>query len=297
MTKLRKSETLIEMGVDWLREKKVRDLIKRVDLTAIAREVGEDEKTQESMRVIFEIAWDWVIDEARREDRTIRELLGDEFASHVLRVVSNTDPDEDLARIIFRNPAAENMFGKILYDGITEFLGQADIIGTLLDKLPLIGGIKSKIQNNFPEGVQGIVEGRVKEFLGNFSGAACEKAMNFVLSPEHVDDVQSVQREVVEYYLNREARFFIPDDQHADEWKEAIWSAIEVNLNRVEEIVERSDRLYEDLNDCSVEDVIPESLPPTLAKLLSKQLSEFLSRESVLDESKALMKILSEESN
>lgn len=275
------TQKIVQYATDWMRSRTVNQLVARVDLTAIGREIAEDESARESGRVVFEIVWDWLVDELRREDQTVREFIGEDLSSTIIDVAKSNDPDEDVIRIMFRSPAAEAMFGNVLYEGITEFLSRADIVSKLLDKIPFIGGLKGKVQDNVPEGIPGLVEGQIKQFLGNFSGAACEKGMNFILSPEHVDDVRQVQGEVAEYLLNKPIKDLAPDEAESEEWKQAIWSSIDEQLSKVEETIDRFDRLYDRVSSRPIEDFLPQEPPPTMVRLLASTLDEFLNEQKI----------------
>jgi hypothetical protein len=277
------TEELIELWRDWVRERSVNDLLARVDLTAIGREIAKDDETRQAAYKLYDLVWDWVRDELAREERTVREIMGGELSDHVLTLAQTKEPDEETARILFRSSAAEAMFGRVLYEGITEFLSRVDMIGAILDKVPLIGGIKGKIEDNIPEGTGGLVEGRIKQFLGNFSGAACEKALNFVLSPEHVDDVQAVQAEVVRYLLDQPVSDYVPDSEESEQLKEAVWAGLEERLNEIDLLMDRLDRFYERINSYSLEEFFPEDLPPTVEKVAASILERFLQEEPVRD--------------
>lgn len=270
------SKIIVERWVDWVRSKEVSDLVSKVDLTSLGREIADDPRHREHARVVYEILWDWGYEELNREERAIGDLIGDELSEELVRFARETDPDEDLARIVFRSPAAEAMFGNVLYEGINEFLSRVDIIGAILDKIPLIGGIKGKVQSNIPDGIGGLVEGRIKQFLGNFSGSACEKALDFVLSPEHIDDVRGVQAEVVRHVINRSVSDFVPDEEQSERWRDAVWAGAVQQLQDVEETVNRLDRFYDEVESVELEECLPEEPPESLVDLLADHVEQFL---------------------
>ena len=270
------SRVIVERWVNWVRSREVGDLVSKVDLTSLGRELADDPRHREHARFVFDTLWDWGYSELQREDRAVGDLLGDELSEELVRFARETDPDEDLARIVFRSPAAEAMFGNVLYEGINEFLSRVDIIGAILDKIPLIGGIKGKVQSNIPDGIAGLVEGRIKQFLGNFSGSACEKAMNFVLSPEHIDDVRGVQAEVVRHILNRPVRDFLPDEKQSRRWRDAVWAGAIQQLQNVEETVNRLDRFYDEVESVDLKECMAADPPDSLVDLMADHVEQFL---------------------
>lgn len=274
-----KAETtdLVGTWLDWVRDQTVSDFIDEETLETLVDETATDEELLSYHESNFREIWEWVHGELEREDRTIRELIGPDLSEKIVDYARAVDPSEEAARIIFRNPAAKTMFGNILYDGITEFLSRVDIISAILDQIPLIGGIKGKIEDNFPKGVQGMAEGRIKTFLGNFSGAAAEKAMNFVLSPEHEEEMEEVQANLTRYILDQPIKNYIPDPKESRKWREAVWSAVERHLTDPEEITPRLQRLYYDHEDEDVSRFIPDELPGAVREFVAARVDDFLS--------------------
>jgi hypothetical protein len=274
---------LVEYGIEWLRSREVGELLDRNEWTTVARGLIEDESVRDRSRYVYNILWDWLYEELQAEERTLREVIGPELSDELVQYAREVELDEETARILFRNPAAEAMFGDVLYEGINEFLSRVDIIGAILDKIPLIGGIKGKVQSNIPDGIAGLVEGRIKQFLGNFSGAACEKGMNVVLSPDHRQDVRMVQAEVVNHYLDRPVREFLPDEERAQRWRDALWAGIEMNLDDLEETLSRVKRFYDEIESVPLERCIAGNPPGSVLELLGSTLGDFLSEERVHD--------------
>lgn len=269
---------LVETWLDWVRDQRIGELLDEETLETLVEDAATDEELLESSRQNFEDLWEWGHGELEREDRTLRDVLGSDLSRKIVRFARENDPSEEAARILFRNPAAETMFGNILYDGITEFLSRVDIISAILDQIPLIGGIKGKIQDNFPEGVQGMAEGRVKKFLGNFSGAAAEKAMNFVLSPEHEEEMGEVQANLAEYVLDQPVKSYVPDPKQSRQWREAVWSALENHLTDPGELTPRLQRLYYDQEDRRVDELLPDRVPESLRRFFGDKIGDFLGK-------------------
>lgn len=268
---------IIDYGIEWLRSREVRELVDRNTWDTLVRDLLEDEDVRDRSRFVYNLLWDWLYEEFRREERSLREVIGPDFSDELVRYAREVDLDEETARILFRNPAAEAMFGDVLYEGINEFLSRVDIIGAILDKIPLIGGIKGKVQGNIPDGISGLVEGRIKQFLGNFSGAACEKGMNVVLSPDHRQEVRMVQAEVLNHYLDRPICDFLPEQERARQWRDALWEGVEMNLDDFDEMIERARRFYEEVETVSLEECIAGNPPESVLNLLGSTLEEFLS--------------------
>ena len=68
------------------------------------------------------------------------------WASSALEEVAG---DADATRAVLRTPAVEGVIGSVLYEGIFQFIQTVDIIGNIVNGLPVIGPIRQQILNAF----------------------------------------------------------------------------------------------------------------------------------------------------
>ena len=75
---------------------------------------------------------------------------GEKNTNNILKAVEGVDIYEPASvRAFLQNSAFENMIGGILYEGIFEFLQKVDIIGNIVNSLPLIGPMRQAIVKEF----------------------------------------------------------------------------------------------------------------------------------------------------
>ena len=79
------SRVIVERWVNWVRSREVGDLVSKVDLTSLGRELADDPRHREHARFVFDTLWDWGYSELQREDRAVGDLLGDELSEELVR--------------------------------------------------------------------------------------------------------------------------------------------------------------------------------------------------------------------
>ena len=101
----------------------------------------------------------------REETRTLGELLGAEASEKVLKALENVSGDADATRSFLRTPAVEKVVGSILYEGIFEFIKGVDLLGNIINGLPIIGPIRQQIDGG-EQGLDQSLGNQVKGFWG-----------------------------------------------------------------------------------------------------------------------------------
>ncbi len=59
--------------------------------------------------------------------------------------IEKVDIDSDVLKAFMRTKAVEGMAGAILYTGIFEFVQKADILGNIVNQLPIIGPVRQQV--------------------------------------------------------------------------------------------------------------------------------------------------------
>lgn len=210
----------------WLRGQRVQDLVGRDELAEVLRELREDEAFWTRARPEFEAAWARVEARLRAEDRAIRDLIADEAYQRVLDLVEAIEPDPEAVRAFLRSPAVEQSLGQVLYTGIYEFMRKADLLGKVVDRLPVIGPIRKKVMGVLKDELEPLLEGQIKGFLGGFSGHAVERLIQHVLAPEHRDGFRAARRRLAEHVMQRPVRTLLPDPAATARLRDGAWQAL-----------------------------------------------------------------------
>jgi hypothetical protein len=95
--------------------------------------------------------YDRVVNEAKNEKRTLAVFLGDTNTKSLLKQVDSLDLYEPAAvRAFLNTPAFEGMLGGILYEAIFEFLQKVDLLGNIVNGLPVIGKSERRSLLQYP---------------------------------------------------------------------------------------------------------------------------------------------------
>lgn len=234
----------------WLRERRPGELVTREESSRLLDDLRKDEPFWTRARPRFDTAWERAERRLRDEKRPLKDLLSPEVQQRLLDGAEALDPDPEAMRTFLRSPAIEKMLGSVLYTGIFEFIKKVDLIGAVINRMPVIGPIRKKVMAMFAEEVETRVEGQIKGFLGGFSGLAVERMIQFVLSPENREAFGKARRRLAEHLLQRPVSSLLPEPATTARWRDAAWKAL-----RDEALVDEAqvlDWLYQDHADAPV---------------------------------------------
>jgi hypothetical protein len=209
----------------WLRARTPAELATQEEVEDLLQRVRADDELWARQRPRFETVWRRGEERLRGEQRALRELLRPETVGRLVEAAESADPDPEAVRTFLRSPAIEAMLGEVLYNGISEFIKRADLIGRVVDKLPVLGGIRRRVTAVFKDEVEGRLEGQIKGFLGTFSGRAVDRMIQYVLSDEHKAGFAEARKRVAEHLLDRPVRAMVPPPETTDRWREALWES------------------------------------------------------------------------
>lgn len=210
----------------WLREQEAAALVSRDEARRLVADLRQDEAFWSRVRPHFDHAWGRAEERLRGERRGLREVLSPEAQARLLDAAEAMDPDPEALRTFLRTPAIETMLGSILYAGIFEFIKKVDLLGSLINKLPVIGPIRKRVMAAFAEEVELRLEGQIKGFLGTFSGLAVERMIQFVLSDENREGFRKARRRLAEHLMQRPVASLLPDAATSARWRDTAWGAL-----------------------------------------------------------------------
>lgn len=220
------TKALVDRFDAWLRGETLAALLPLEELCALLEEAGADDAAWARARPHMERLWARGEEWLRAEQRPVEALLSPAARARLLDALAAAEPDPEAVRAFLRSPAIEGMLGAVLYEGISEFLRRADLLGNLLNQLPVIGGIRRRVMDLFKEEVETRLGGQIKSFLGGFSGRAVEKMIGYVLSDEHRAGFREARRRLGEHLLRRPVRSLVPDAATCERWRDAAWEGL-----------------------------------------------------------------------
>ena len=137
-----RAETVIDRVDEWLRLQTFSGMVDRHELKKLLSDVVSDDDYWARQRGTYDTIFDEVDTLLRREERPLQQILNEGVLAKVLDQVEKADVDPSLLKAFMRTPAVESMAGAILYTGIFEFVQRADILGNIVNGLPVIGPIR-----------------------------------------------------------------------------------------------------------------------------------------------------------
>lgn len=262
---------------DWLRGQPMAQVVPRERLRSTIDELRGDDAFWEEMRPRYERAWAEGEAKLRAEQRPAREVLSPATCERILEGLERLDPDPEVAKAFLRSPAVESTLGEVLYHGITEFLAKADLIGRVVNKLPVLGPIRKKVMAVFKDEFEGRLEGQVKGFLGQFSGKAVDRLIQQVLSEENRPGFRAARRKVGEHLLERPLASLIPAPEQTDRLRDELWKGLrQAALKNEDELLEQ---VYADHGDETIGEWTWK-LSPAATELFAAPLASFLESEA-----------------
>ncbi|MBI2571979.1 MAG: hypothetical protein HYV63_33630 [Candidatus Schekmanbacteria bacterium] len=260
---------------DWAKSRTVADLLPREHLLRL------DRRDLERLRPLYFQAVAQADDALRAERRSLGALLGQAAAERLLKTAAELEPDPEMVRASLRTKAVQEMLGSVVYDGIREFMRRVDLIGPIIDKLPIIGGIRRMVLSTIQTELEARVESQIKAFLGGFSSSTVEAAIDYVLAPTHVDDFREMRKAIVRHVLDRPLASFVPAKERAKDLHERIWRSFETlveDRQRWEGLVNRAADAFGERPVGDLVDLRVAADDPLLA-LPARILGDFLATE------------------
>eukprot|EP01035_Chromulina_nebulosa_P000348 gene348-503_t len=107
----------------WLQTESLSALLPKSDALNIIQELRANDDAMLSLYRQYNTLWETLFQQIAAEKRSVKEILGPELSSKILKSVESTDLyDPATVQSFVKNPVFESMLGSILYEGIFEFL-------------------------------------------------------------------------------------------------------------------------------------------------------------------------------
>eukprot|EP00617_Octactis_speculum_P019036 CAMPEP_0185763802 /NCGR_PEP_ID=MMETSP1174-20130828/22698_1 /TAXON_ID=35687 /ORGANISM="Dictyocha speculum, Strain CCMP1381" /LENGTH=282 /DNA_ID=CAMNT_0028446041 /DNA_START=93 /DNA_END=941 /DNA_ORIENTATION=+ len=268
--------TKVDAIEQWSRAQTLRTFIPPDEMAAAIRDLRNNEAMWAQVKPNYERLSRRIEDQLRDETRTISELMGESVREKLLDSVNQLDGDPEATRAFFTSPAVESVIGSILYDAIFEFIKTVDILGNIVNSLPVIGPIRQQIMGSLRKELDRTLGRQVKGFLGSYSKLATEQLATLVLSEANAAGFRTATRKIVEQVLERPVNSLLPSPATAEEIRNTAWDMANQPLPLADdEIIER---VYSTFGDVKVEDLGIEDVEP-IRRLADGVLERFLASE------------------
>ena len=262
-----------DVALDYIKKTTLNEFVSKDDSSLIIREILTNEEFINNSESILKDNIDSIDEQLRQEERSIKEIIGEESTERILKSIREIDVyDPSAVNVFLSSPAVSSLLSKILFDGIFEFIQIIDVFGNIVNSLPVIGPVRQQIVKEFKKSLDKTLVPQVNKFLKSYNKVAIETAANFVLSQENKMAFGSANALLISTFFERKINTVLPEKDISI--KLISDSANFVRNLKVDDTDKPLDFIYDRLNDKKVSDFIDIDdvlkTSPTLKKVLEK---------------------------
>lgn len=238
--------SLVDSVWSWSKVQTLEGVVPRAEASVVLKEVGAnvDWKAQ---YVRYEKLFDRLDAQIRKEKRSIEVILGANTTRTLLGFAERIGPellDPASVNAFLRQPAFEEIIGSVIYEAIFTFIERVDILGNIVNGLPIIGPIRKQINDQIKRSLDETLGRQIKGFLVDYNRVAIARIADFALSPSNRAKFGSANKALLTSLLRRPASSFLPSAAETLKLKTRLWDLLLDGL-RSSEGGELLDQLYE----------------------------------------------------
>ena len=198
-------------AINWFKQETLESLLPKEDALAIISELLSDDALIDDSEILVKRNWESFEKRLQEETRSCSDILGEESTERILNAVQSLDSyDPQSVRAFLSSDAVNNLFGKILYDGIFEFFQKIDVFGNIVNSLPIIGPIRKQIVSETKRQLDRSLGPLVQSFLGQYTKIAVAQASDYILSPSNQKAFGTANVRLVSNILDRPINTLLP---------------------------------------------------------------------------------------
>ena len=238
--------SLVDSIWSWSKVQTLEGVVPRAEASVVLKEMGSnvDWKAQ---YVRYEKLFDRLDAQIRKEKRSIEVILGANTTWTLLGFAERIGPellDPASVNAFLRQPAFEEIIGSVIYEAIFTFIERVDILGNIVNGLPIIGPIRKQINDQIKRSLDETLGRQIKGFLVDYNRVAIARIADFALSPSNRAKFGSANKALLTSLLRRPASSFLPAAAETLKLKTRLWDLLLDGL-RSSEGGELLDQLYE----------------------------------------------------
>ncbi|CAJ1937516.1 unnamed protein product [Cylindrotheca closterium] len=251
ITALNLQRSTVREAIDWFQQEPLETLLPKADALQILDELVCNETLIDDSEALVEKNWAKIESRIQDENRSPKELLGEETCDRLLKSVANADIyDNEAVRAFLSSDAINTLFAKILYDGIYEFFQTIDVFGNLISNLPIIGPIRNQIRDETKRNLDRTLGPLVQGFLRSYTKVAVLQASDFIMSPSNKKSFGNANVRLVSSILDRPISSLLPPPEMAAGLRKDLFDY--VRTVKVEDLEQYADFVYDYLGDKSL---------------------------------------------
>jgi len=242
-------------AIDWFQKESLHSLLPKADALQILDELISDEGLIDDSEAMLEQNWAKIERRIATENRSTKEIVGDETSDRLLKSVASADVyDNEAVRAFLSSDAINSLFAKILYDGIYEFFQTIDVFGNLISNLPIIGPIRNQIRDETKRNLDRTLGPLVQGFLRSYTKVAVLQASDFIISPSNKQSFGNANVRLVSSILERPVSSLLPPSGLAASLRKDFFNYI--RSLKVEDVEQYADFVYDIFGDKSVNQAV-----------------------------------------
>jgi len=257
--------------IDWAKTESLESLLPKEDLFAILSELQSNPLLINDSEELVSKNWESLERKLQSEERTVRQIIGEQTTERLLRSVQNLNEyDPDAVKAFLGSEAVNTLFARVLYDGIFEFVQKIDIFGNIINNLPVIGPIRQQIIRETKKSLDKSLGPLVQNFLGTYTKIAIVQAIEFILSPANGKAFGTANARLVLSVLKRPVNSLLPPSDVSTKLRNDAFSFVrDADLEEARQYI---DSVYDIIGDKNLDEVVEVNrildASPTLQKTI-----------------------------
>lgn len=240
--------------VTHISHQRIDNVVSREQLFAILQEIKLNVNSS-SNKLLFDTSFDKVTTYIKEETRTIGEIVGKNNTNRLLSFIDNVNIDESIVRSILQQPVVESVLSTVLYDAIFEFFQRADLIGSIINNLPIIGAIRQTIMKEFKRNIDLVLGNQLKSFLASgYNKIAVERMIKYILLPPQIASVKKANKSLLNTVITKRLNSLLPNNNMLETLKTSTWQSI-VDTP-LDELTPTINSIYDKLADKSIHNIV-----------------------------------------
>lgn len=200
--------------------------------------------------------------------------------------VESVSINRDILKAFMRTKAVESLAGAILYTGIFEFVQKADILGNIVNQLPIIGAVRQQVNLALKATLDQTLGGQIKDFLGTNSRPAVEQMISFILEDSNKLQFGKSARRAVDYVLSRPVNSLLPSKELSNSLRDEVWATIRQSAGTLSDEEAFFEAFFDKMGDREIGEFLPD-VPPTAKRVSSSQHAPLIAHWRVSSKSSA----------
>lgn len=171
----------------------------------------------------------------RGDKRPLSEALGKNVTIFLISLVEKADIlDSQSVNAFLKTPVFEEVLANTIYEAIFNFIEKADILGNVVNTLPVIGPIRKSINDALKKSLDLTLGKQIRAFLVDYNRVALQRISEFILSKENRPKFQKANQALATSLLSRSAGSLLPSTADTGKLKDRVWDFIVKDIGEQE---------------------------------------------------------------